>query len=236
DAGGEADCPQCVTPVAIPGPPPKPPKPQEKAYFIYKEGRQLGPYPLNQVTHMIAHKQLSATDWAWTDGMSDWQILSMTPGIVLDQWKTTQPTSPTSPSSANEMGNLFPSTEGSQNSSIDALKVSDSWKDIFTLIETAGGYGFSWRHLYWLKNPKALTWRERFRVGFSFWAGIFGPFYYLGKGMWAKALIYTAIIIALLTTLEILTGYAFRFTGSVPFVMLAKWDYYLLKVKKKPLW
>jgi hypothetical protein len=235
DAGGQAECPKCAATVGIPGEPPIPPAPQEKPYFIYKNGQQLGPYSLNQVTSMISQGQLSGTDWAWTEGMDNWKPVSMTPGIVLPQWKPAQTSSSTPSRLANEVENMFPDADASPSSEMESLPVSDSWKKIFNLIEEAGGYVWSWQ-LYHLKYPKALTWKERMKVGFSLWGALFGPFYYLVKRMWVKALIYAAIVVALLTLLELLTGYEFRYSGMVPFALLAKWDYYLLKVKKKQLW
>ena len=61
------------------------------------------------------------------------------------------------------------------------LSVSDSWKQVFSLIQKAGGPP--------LKNFKALTFGERMRVGMNFFAFMFGPFYYAAKGMWKKGLL-----------------------------------------------
>lgn len=235
DAGGQADCPQCAASVVIPGGPPTPPKPAEKQLFLYKDGQQMGPYPMSRITQMLSQNQIAPTDWAWTEGMTTWESLSTITGIALPPSLPPRPPSPPKAMLNHELANLFQKADGPESSGIDSLKVSNTWKQIFNLIEEAGGYVWS-RRLYHLKYPKALTWKERIKVGFSLWGALFGPFYYLVKRMWAKALIYTAINIALLTFLELLTGYEWRYGGSVLFGMLAKWDYYLLKVKKKQLW
>lgn len=64
---------------------------------------------------------------------------------------------------------------------ISSLPVSDAWKQVFFLIQKAGGPP--------LKNFKALAFGERMRVGMNFFAFMFGPLYYVAKGMWQKGLL-----------------------------------------------
>jgi hypothetical protein len=61
---------------------------------------------------------------------------------------------------------------------ISGLSVSDAWKQLFALIQRAGGPP--------LKNFQSLSFGERMRVGMNFLAFLFGPFYYAAKGMWRK--------------------------------------------------
>lgn len=260
DAGGQAECPKCATTVAIPGEPSTPPAPQEKPYYIYKNGQQLGPYLLNQVTTMISRGQLSGTDWAWTEGMDNWKLVSMTPGIVLPQWKPAPASSSTPSPLASEVETLFPDAEPSLNSEIDSLPVSDSWKRVFHLVEEAGGYGFHFGFFFWLKHPQALTWGERFKAGFSLWGFFFGPLYYLAKGLWAKALIFFSVQVVGMGVLQSLLGERilqalmgqkidwagllwvflwvtlYQLLWSLFYAAFVKHDYYLWKVKKKQLW
>jgi len=64
---------------------------------------------------------------------------------------------------------------------ISGLSVSDAWKQLFALIQRAGGPP--------LKNFQSLSFGERMRVGMNFLAFLFGPFYYAAKGMWRKGLV-----------------------------------------------
>ena len=61
----------------------------------------------------------------------------------------------------------------------------ESWKRKFALIEKAGGPR--------LPNFSSLTLGERMQVGFNVLALLFGPIYYLIKGLWQQALAYTGI-------------------------------------------
>lgn len=63
---------------------------------------------------------------------------------------------------------------------IDALAVSVRWKRRFHLIEKAGGVR--------LPRFRELPTRERMGLNFNVLAFLFGPLYYLAKGMWRKAL------------------------------------------------
>jgi hypothetical protein len=65
-------------------------------------------------------------------------------------------------------------------SEIESLPVSNSWKQKFRLLEQAGGPK--------QPNLKALSFGERFKIAFNILAFLFGPFYYLAKGMWKKGL------------------------------------------------
>jgi hypothetical protein len=235
DAGGQAECPKCAAPVAIPGDTPTSPALQEKQYYIYKNGEQMGPYLLSQITSLISQGKLSDTDWAWMEGMDDWKPLSMTPGIIPPQLKPAQMSLPAQSPLGNDIETLFPDADAPSSSEIDSLSVSDSWKETFQLIEEAGGLEGSWM-LCRLKYPKALTWKERAKLSFCFWAFILGPFYYLVKGMWAKALIYFAVIIALGGILQLLTGIQIGYAASIFYSTWTKYDYYLFKVKKNQLW
>ena len=65
---------------------------------------------------------------------------------------------------------------------IQSLPVSESWKHKFLLLAKAGGPK--------LPNLKTLPFGERFKISFNILGFLFGPLYYLAKGMWRKALFY----------------------------------------------
>jgi hypothetical protein len=74
--------------------------------------------------------------------------------------------------------------------------LSALWRIRFDLIEKAGG---PTRPLF-----KQLSLGERFRLAFNLWALLFGPFYYLAKGMWRKATTIVALTLSVLVFTSIL--------------------------------
>lgn len=78
--------------------------------------------------------------------------------------------------------------------SISRLEVSDSWKHKFIFIDKAGGPD--------LQHFRDLPFGERFGVNFNFLAFIFGPFYYLAKGLWRQTVLYFIFAVALILLLE----------------------------------
>jgi hypothetical protein len=51
--------------------------------FVTKNGKQLGPYSLEQVQNLVADGTLVASDWAWYEGLTEWVPISQIPGFVL---------------------------------------------------------------------------------------------------------------------------------------------------------
>ena len=104
--------------------------------------------------------------------------------------------------------------------------LSALWRIRFDLIEKAGG---PTRPLF-----KQLSLGERLRLGFNLWAFLFGPFYYLAKGMWRKAVamlafnIFLSIVANLLAPDGSLSGVAGCATTFVTvwFVLNTNINYY----------
>lgn len=107
----------------------------------------------------------------------------------------------------------------SVNQPIDA-----KWQLKFALMEKAGGPKFP--------QIKKLSLGERMKVVFSIWGFLFGPFYYLVKGMWKKAISLTAVVFVLILVLDqILTAFELpgvitNFIGPAIFATRANVDYY----------
>jgi hypothetical protein len=78
----------------------------------------------------------------------------------------------------------------------EEAELSALWRIRFDLVEKAGGPG---RPLF-----KQLRLGERFRLVCNFWALLFGPFYYLAKGMWRKALVAAFIGVPLMIVINVL--------------------------------
>jgi membrane protein YdbS with pleckstrin-like domain len=65
--------------------------------LISKEGRQLGPYDLEEARALVLSGQLSATDWAWPDGARQWIALKDVPGFSPGATGAGTPPPPLSP-------------------------------------------------------------------------------------------------------------------------------------------
>jgi hypothetical protein len=138
----------------------------------------------------------------------------------------------------------------SQNAE-DALPVDDSlinddniylnnfpkhWAEVFTLIDRAGG----------VKMPriKELSPRARMKARMNWFAFVFGPLYYLIKGMWRPMLSYLLIMILFIIAFDYLAltyfgKKEFNVSGTVFGVvwgMLANTNYYKMRVLGKKNW
>ncbi len=60
--------------------------------LINKDGKQLGPYSLDQARALVLSGELEADDWAWPDGATDWVALKDVPGFA--QTAAAKPTAP----------------------------------------------------------------------------------------------------------------------------------------------
>lgn len=113
--------------------------------------------------------------------------------------------------------------------------LSPSWVRKFALIEKAGGTK--------LPDGKNLTTWERMAIQFGFLGFLFGPIYYLVKGMWKKAIVLTllglAIIFAVIAALAMAGidgATATRFVIPAIFASRATIDYYKKVVLKDDAW
>jgi membrane protein YdbS with pleckstrin-like domain len=57
--------------------------------LINKNGKQLGPYSLDEARALVLNEKLDALDWAWIEGGADWVHLKDVPGYA--QMKPTPP-------------------------------------------------------------------------------------------------------------------------------------------------
>lgn len=51
--------------------------------LINKDGKQLGPYSLDEARALVLSGQLEAGDWAWPDGATEWMHLKDVPGYAV---------------------------------------------------------------------------------------------------------------------------------------------------------
>lgn len=66
--------------------------------LINKDGKQLGPYSLDEARALVLSGQLDASDWAWPDGATDWIHLKEVPGFSLAKPPSTA--APSAPATA----------------------------------------------------------------------------------------------------------------------------------------
>jgi len=115
---------------------------------------------------------------------------------------------------------------GSQGSGqpFTAAEIPAGWQRKFALLEKAGGP----------KMPKYrdLSFSERRGLLFSLWGFFFGPFYYLAKGMWKKAISLTAVCTVLIVVLALIfsamhwSDGILNIVAGVIFAVRANIDYY----------
>ena len=104
--------------------------------------------------------------------------------------------------------------------------LSESWKNKFILIEKAGGVK--------LPNFKKLTFGERSKIITNILGFLFGPIYYIIKGMWKKAItliLISAVIIFIMNIIAVMLGKPFianmaNFTGAAICGSRANIDYF----------
>ena len=123
------------------------------------------------------------------------------------------------------------------DSVIDALEVSDKWKEKFRAIALAGGPS--------LPDLKKLP-RHKRRKAFSFnvLAFLFGPIYYIAKGMWKKGLAIFFIALVLIVVLGVILDYfglgkvadLLGYAVSAVYALRANIDYYKKMVLRDNGW
>jgi hypothetical protein len=102
--------------------------------------------------------------------------------------------------------------------------ISESWKSRFALLEKAGGVK--------IPNIKNLQFGERRKVVFNVWGFLFGPLYYLAKGMWKKAISLLGVAILAIVVLEVIcktigiSDTVTNFVAGAIFATRATIDYY----------
>lgn len=119
---------------------------------------------------------------------------------------------------------------------ISTLPASDSWKVKFHLFQKAGGAT--------LPKLKDLSGKERMEISFNVLAFLFGPIYYVFKGMWKKGLTLFACcvtVIFFITFLLELAGMghlskALRYGVAAIFAVRANIDYYKKMVLNQNGW
>jgi hypothetical protein len=101
-----------------------------------------------------------------------------------------------------------------------APNIPPGWEKTFALIEKAGGPS--------LPRFRELTYWERMRIRFNFWAFIFGPLYYVTKGMWKKAItrFFMAYAAASITVL-VYQALGFKPSAETLWVLIQAWIIYL---------
>jgi len=120
---------------------------------------------------------------------------------------------------------------------IDDLPISATWKKRFTWLKKAGGPSMS--------NLKTMPKAERKGFNqFNILAFLFGPFYYVAKGMWRKGISLFVVCAAVVIALELLLvmigfgqfGKAVGYGVSAVFAIRANIDYYKKMVLGKNGW
>ncbi len=115
---------------------------------------------------------------------------------------------------------------------IDTLDVSANWKRRFRIIEKAGGPE--------LKDFRDLPFGERISIAFSVLGFLFGPIYFLCKGLWRPAIAYFLvtvgiILVSMMIGMDFL-GKAVGYGASAAYAYRACILYYRKVVLKEEPW
>ncbi|MBR6163379.1 DUF2628 domain-containing protein [bacterium] len=123
---------------------------------------------------------------------------------------------------------------------INNLKINDNWKERFQIIDKWYDDGVGIKITDRLKN---IPYKERRNINVSIYikngglgtfiaSYIFGPFYYLFKGLWLKAIVYTLMIICFFGVIGIFMQslQIVVWVGGALFAMLTPFDYFRLKI------
>jgi membrane protein YdbS with pleckstrin-like domain len=74
---------------------------------INKDGKQLGPFSLDEARAMVLSGKLEADDWAWPDGATEWIPLKQVPGFAVAGKPSAPPANPPAAVSATEEVELW---------------------------------------------------------------------------------------------------------------------------------
>lgn len=192
----------------------------ESQILINRDGNQFGPYSIPEAKRHFLSGNIVPTDTAKVDG-GEWLPVTTVLGIAPPPPKPISPPLVSASSTFSTIGNR------TGTDAINSLDVSDKWKQRFRLIEKIGWDKGMWKN-YW--NFRQLSLGERFRLFFNIWGFLFGPFYYLVKGMWVKGLFLLGIQFILAVILDIDSNSVFCIIPGYC-AGFASYDYYLFKVK-----
>ena len=110
-------------------------------------------------------------------------------------------------------------------------------KKVFAAVEQISVDGKWWKTKTEFKNLPREEKRKLSRAAFNtkifLWGALFGALYYLVKGMWLKAIVYTIGLIGIAVVLVSIMQTAEPYYLSIVFGALASYDYYRYKVLGK---
>jgi hypothetical protein len=158
---------------------------QDMSIYIHKEGKQLGPFSLEDVNSKVLAGEFVASDPAWIDGWPEWQTLVAVPGFVPRPGPP-----PFDPSFAPAGATGSPSTshdtvvesqwkiatddalppEGADHSAVFFYIPMSRFIGMSVL--TLGGYEFYWIYRNW----RYLKERDNLDIKPA-WRGFFGMFF-----------------------------------------------------------
>jgi membrane protein YdbS with pleckstrin-like domain len=77
--------------------------------LINKDGKQLGPYSLDEARALVLSGELEADDWAWPDGATDWIHLKDVPHFTPTSSPAAKPAAPVTALGEEELWRGHPS-------------------------------------------------------------------------------------------------------------------------------
>jgi len=163
---------------------------------------------------------------------------------VPDKYLGTKGKCPQCKETAEAVSSIPNKNQDNEQTDIDRLEISSSWKDKFKLLENVGAKEHFISKVMTSAKYKSLGFKEKQQVSLNVWAFFFGPLYYLFKKMWLKgALLWGAIVLlnTLLFLLEIITNFTFPsvfywLPGNILCAQFVNYDYYRYVVHHEKVW
>ena len=205
--GRQISCPQCQTAFVVPQVVQAKPTlhvapPREKAYLVNSNGKQQGPFTVEELKPLLESGELAWEDLAWCEGMSNWQPLR---GIIVPAGLASSP--PPLPSA--RLATRRPNNSGQAKLRATWWVVSTHVLTSFVSIPFAVGFIYGFSMVYFKVN---LGEGEQIILGFGVGLiGITGGTYYslsylrskAEHSNWAKCTIPSIVTATILTGLYV---------------------------------
>lgn len=209
---------------------------QDKVWWYATGDQRFGPYSGSELRAIASTGKIATTDLIWKEGLANWLPASSVKGLLPPAPASVPPPLPTTthsnsapPAQANstarvvkEIAQKEPQSSEQRSSSAG---IPESWKRIFDLIEKAGGPK--------LKKARDLSFGDMSKVSFNGFGFLFGPIYYLVKGMWKKAIVLLSICLIAIVILDLIldamgisNSMVTNFIAPAMFANRANIDYY----------
>lgn len=165
----------------------------ESVWWYVKEGEKYGPFSAPELKQNAISGSLAPTDLIWKEGFPDWVPASSAKGLFPPPQNASPPPIPVTKKNTDPPA--FTPPAPMLNKVVNDIPVESIEKSVESVKAPNAVWGRRFTAIKKLDTCelKDLTSEEKVLVLFNPWALFFGPFYYLAKGLWKKAIIFSLI-------------------------------------------